>query len=378
MPRNVWLCDSEQPLKILCVIDHLGSGGAQRQLVNLAIGLRQKGHEVEFFAYHAGFQFFAEMLNQHHIPLTLASNTHPIRVVGALTHLIHSRKPDALISFLQTPNLYSCVARISRPKTRLIASERNSHLDDKGAVAALIKRLFLSVADVVVTNSNAHAEWLRHHFWLRDKTRVAYNGYQIPDEAPPRPIQRPDHLRLIGIGRVQPQKNLIKLVDALALFERTHGYCPEVHWVGYLDRRPQYSTYLEQVEERLVQHPAVRKTWHWLGERRDINDLLADSDAMILPSLYEGMPNAVCEALARGRPVLTSDVCDNSRLIEDGTRGFLFNPHSVDSIVNAIERFVALSYAERNFMAHSCYEFAKTTLTIARMTEQYCEIIESL
>lgn len=366
------------PSRILCVIDHLGSGGAQRQLVNLAIGLKRMGHDVEFFIYHSAFRFFSSDLAIHAIPVTTVEGiVSPLRILSALIKLIQTRRPDVIISFLQTPNVYTCIARLTRPQTRLIASERNSHLDDKGRFAILLKRLLLVFANAVVTNSQAHANWLRQRPWLRKKTHVIYNGYAIPAHPAPLSANQTDGLRLIGIGRVQPQKNLLTLVKALAHFERLHGYCPEVRWIGYLDRRAKYSSYLAEVETQLANNPRVRANWTWLGERSDVNTLMADADALILPSLYEGMPNAACEAFAQGRPVLASNVCDNGLLVQEGNRGFLFDPRSKYSIVAALERFTQLSPAERKQMGHNCHQYASAHLTIENLSAQYCRILFS-
>jgi glycosyltransferase involved in cell wall biosynthesis len=65
-------------------------------------------------------------------------------------------------------------------------------------------------------------------------------------------------------------------------------------------------------------------------------------DALIHPSLYEGLPNAVCEALAAGLPVLISNVCDHPLLVVEGERGFLFDPSDPLSIAMSIERAAAL------------------------------------
>ena len=51
--------------------------------------------------------------------------------------------------------------------------------------------------------------------------------------------------------------------------------------------------------EHLLENPEVNKNWEWLGEQRDVETLLADCDALLHVSLYEGLPNVVCESLLR-------------------------------------------------------------------------------
>ena len=88
----------------------------------------------------------------------------------------------------------------------------------------------------------------------------------------------------------------------------------------------------EQVDELIESLPKCGKNWRWLGEESDIPGLLREHHALIHPSLYEGLPNVVCEALAAGMPVLVSNVCDHPLLVADGERGFLFDPADPGSI----------------------------------------------
>jgi glycosyltransferase involved in cell wall biosynthesis len=87
--------------------------------------------------------------------------------------------------------------------------------------------------------------------------------------------------------------------------------------------------------------------------------VLNEADALILPSLWEGMPNAVCEALAVGCPVLMSDVSDARFLVEDGVRGYLFDPREPASIAAAIQKFISLPIDKRAAMSVDARLFAE-------------------
>ena len=100
-------------------------------------------------------------------------------------------------------------------------------------------------------------------------------------------------------------------------------------------------------------------------------ELMRRYDALVLPSMWEGVPNVVCEALASGLPVLASDVSDIPLLLQDGVNGFLFAPHKVEGIAGAIIRFGALPASGRGAMATAGRAFAETRLSLAQCTDCY-------
>ena len=76
-----------------------------------------------------------------------------------------------------------------------------------------------------------------------------------------------------------------------------------------------------------------------MGVRKDIPELMRAHDALIHPSLSEGQSNVVNEALSSGLPILAGKIADHPSLIEDGVRGFLFDPNSPEEIASAILKY---------------------------------------
>lgn len=359
-------------MKILCVIDHFGAGGAQRQIVNLACGLKAEKHHVEMFIYHPGQSFFRSAIDLAGIPVHEVSKGQgfSIKVLWYLVRLLRCGRYDAVISFLDSPNIYVELASIAARSTKVIVSERSSSLAEKKRFAAFMRRVLHSLADAVVANSNSHAAWLTRYPWLARKVKAIYNGYSLEPEAVAEDVQVPE-LSLLVIGRVGPEKNGIRLVEALNIFYRRHGYVPKISWAGKEDRSTSGAIYCRSIHAILDQHAAVKANWIWLGERKDIPVLLKNHRALIHPSLYEGLPNVVCEALIAGRPVLASNVCDHAALVKDRERGFLFDPLDPKSIADSIECLVALSDAQWRAFSANARSFAVKSLNIDRMVREY-------
>lgn len=357
-------------MKILFVIDHFGPGGAQRQMVSLALGLVERGHEVEFFNYHPEYKFFRHELEETEITIhdyPKSKKGFSLNVLLALKKLLAFKNFDVSLAFLDSPSIYLLFAGIGS-RSKLIVSDRSSHMRFN-KYSYTIKRQLFHLADAVVANSWTQANWLvREAKLYRKKVYTIYNGYD-PDRFGffPNLLEDKKNLKLIGIGRINPVKNFENLIKALEIFHAAHGWCPALTWVGRSDS-PEYE---ERIYQLLEKTPHVKNAWTWAGQRNNITELLAHHHALILPSLYEGLPNVVCEAMIAGKPVLVSNVCDNPLLVKDGERGFLFDPNYPQEIVQKIEKLSALHKTKWQQMSLKAHQYAKSNLNLHKMVSDY-------
>lgn len=367
-------------MRILCIIDSFGSGGAQRQMFYLAQGLQTRGHRVELFVYHPEHDFFRSTVERAGIIVhTRPSGTLSWpRILFALTKLIRTKRFDCVISFLNTPNFLSEITWFVSPNSRRVVSERTSFLADTSWLDGIRKRFFHIFATRVVCNSHSHANWLQKFGWLRRKVVTIYNGLPLPPITSFLPPVSPQSLRLLVVGRVGPEKNGLALIEALAMFHTRNGFSPQLNWVGKKDTSPKGKKYVLAMERALREHPEVGSKWRWLGERADIPELLIEHHALVHPSLYEGLPNAICEALAFGRPVLASDVCDHPLLVEENVRGFLFSPSDPLSIADAIEKLASLTHSKWQQMSFNARHYAEHCLSLETMLDKYESLLNTI
>jgi glycosyltransferase involved in cell wall biosynthesis len=94
-----------------------------------------------------------------------------------------------------------------------------------------------------------------------------------------------------------------------------------------------------------------------------------------MPSFFEGLSNTVCEAMACGRPILSSDVCDAGNLVQNGVNGFLFDPASPEDIAAAIMRFVRLSKDERATMGLRSRDRAAEIFDSRTVVDRYDQVL---
>lgn len=368
-------------MRVLLVIDHLGPGGAQRQMVELACGLEARGHQVEMFIYHAGQDFFRSRLTSETIAV---HEYHKGRgfsfgVIRTLVRLMRAGDFDVVLSYLNGANIYAELATLILSRGILVVSERTNYRDDRSRIAAYARRRLHGVADWVVANSFSQRDWLIRKKWLARKVSCIYNGLDL--SAYRSSIRFPNsigELRLAAVGRIGPEKNVVNVVEALGLLYGRLGVVPSVSWIGQADDSASGRRYRRRIEEALERYPAVRARWRWLGRRADIAEVLDAHHALIHASFYEGLPNAICEALASGLPVLASSVCDHPLLVREGQRGFLFDPAEPSSIVRAIERLIGLDAEQWRGLCCNARKFAESELGVEKMVSSYEALFVSL
>ena len=99
-------------------------------------------------------------------------------------------------------------------------------------------------------------------------------------------------------------------------------------------------------------------------------------DAICLPSLKEGFSNSISEAICAGKPLLVSDISDNKVMVHDGENGYLFDPTSVEQMVEAVEKFYYLPIKLKSQMGKRSREIAENLFQKEKFINSYIELIE--
>jgi GalNAc-alpha-(1->4)-GalNAc-alpha-(1->3)-diNAcBac-PP-undecaprenol alpha-1,4-N-acetyl-D-galactosaminyltransferase len=360
-------------MRFLFVIDNLNTGGAQRQLVNLALGLKQRGYLIEFFCYAPG-DMLALPLHDAGIKI----NWHFKRsrfspdVILALRKLMAKGKFDLVLSFLTTPNFYALIAgrMLNQHKMPVIVSERSYDLPNGISLIERFARQFYRLASHVVTNSPHQQVKLANQYpWLKNHLSSIYNGYDLKIYVPvtDEPDNRP--IKILMIANVVHQKNGLCLAEALNILKHRDGLYPVVDWIGQKSVEGNQE-YLNQIIH-LIQINGLESQWKWLGLRSDIIFQLHEHYILVHPSYIEGLPNVVCEALACSRPVIVSDIPAHSYLIQNGNNGFLFDHRNPVDLADKIKMFINLPLSERQKMGASGRKFAEANLSLERFADDF-------
>jgi glycosyltransferase involved in cell wall biosynthesis len=170
-----------------------------------------------------------------------------------------------------------------------------------------------------------------------ERILVIHNGVDVRSFSLPRGAFRrsegiPAECTVITtVGRLDTQKGLPYLLEAAELVTRGH---PEVRFlvVGEGPRRGD----LVRHRDRLG---LTERVW-FLGFRTDVPQILADSDVFVLPSLWEGLPIALLEAMAAGLPVVATDVPGVTEVVTDGETGLVVPGKDVGALAGALSRLL--------------------------------------
>jgi glycosyltransferase involved in cell wall biosynthesis len=366
-------------MRLLLCIDHFGPGGAQRQLVALARGLHARGHDLGFFVYHPHIRHFAPQVEALGIPVHAVSKAGRFSPwpVLALAGLIRRSRPDGVLAYLPTPAVYAELASLADRRVPVVVSERFMYTRLSPVLRA--QQQLHRLASWITVNSHHQRERMERVFpWMRGKVSTIYNGVDLQAFAPPAgdgTAAGAGPLRLLAVASTARKKNALGLVRALGLLRRGGREVPHVAWAG-VPTTPDDEAAKAEVDAALAAE-GVADRWEWLGKRGDVPELMRRHDALVHPAFFEGLPNAICEALASGLPVLASAVCDHARLVAED-RGLLFDPASPADIAAALERFAATPPERRRAMSRAARAFAERELALERYAREYEDLFARL
>lgn len=354
--------------KIACFTDSLGSGGAQRQLVGLATMLKERGYSVDVVLYY-DIPFYKHLLDKSGVDSFVVADTAiPIKRIWAMYRFFLQKKYDVVIAYQETPSLIACLLRPFIGCEKLIVSERNTtqYITKKDKVRFGLWRF----ADYIVSNSHSQAEFINKNVaYIYRKVKVITNFTDVKTFVP---VVEEDkgkkRNRVAVIASMKPEKNFNRFVQAISKVAKRKDII--VSWYGINEH------YIEQHREMLSENllDEVMKVYGCVKKPQDV---LNENDFFCLPSLFEGFPNALCEAMCCGLPVACGNVCDNPIIVEDGINGFLFNPNDIDDMSCALERLISLSEEQYKQMSENNRSRALQLFSQEIFIEKYIGLIES-
>lgn len=315
-------------MRIAFFIGSMGRGGAERVISILANEYATKGWDVDILMLLANRVEYELHPQVKVISLIGKSSNYAVNALSWLTNIrkyIKSNKPDRAVSFVGRVNAVVLTATIGL-KVPIIVSERNDPKHDGRGKLML---------------------WYCNKIYQRAKTIVFQNKYEQScfDEAlkakgviVPNPVQVSATKKTVSsefvvatAGRLNHQKNHFMLIDAMAL---VHKEYPQVKCriYGEGDLRPVLQEYIERHE--LASIVSLE------GNHTDIHEKLAECSLFVLTSEFEGLSNALIEAMMIGLPCISTDYDGVSEIIHNGQNGIVVRRKDSTTLADSIKSLV--------------------------------------
>jgi len=331
-----------RPLTILYLIETTDPGGAEIALVNLASGLDRQHFQPLVGMLKEGW--LAEQVRRREVPVCfLQAGGRGLvdwRLVWNLRRLMRRQRVDVVHSFLLFMNCYGAVAAwlARRP---MIAGVRGTSSDLASSRQVLAYRLACRLASRVTVVSEDLGRSVASVLGVpASKMLITPNGVDSerfrPDEevraAARQELGIPPQALLVGtVGRLEAVKAQADLVRAVAeLSERL----PDLHLLILGEGSERGAL------ESLAREAGLATRVHLPGFREEVERVLPALDVFVLPSLSEGMPNALLQAMAAGLPAVASDVGGNPEVLRVGETGLLVPAGDCYELARAIERLL--------------------------------------
>lgn len=360
--------------KILFLTSNLSSGGAERQMVNLAKLMKKQGLYVEFLCYSRG-DFYSSILKEDTIPVHWkVFKNYFLRLIG-IRRFIRRGRYDCVISFLEVANFLNNFSAIGGKTWKVITGERSSKkrtfYSKKGKVFGWFQRY----SDAIVCNSyNAKAMWQKYFPKYKDKLSVIYNPVilsKITSEYIPKQKGR---LHIVVAASYQHLKNPIGVIKALVLMNDEEREKIMVSWYGNSSfDNSKTNAYREAV--RLVKEHKLCEFIKLNEPTKDITNKMNEADVIALFSELEGLPNAICEGMMIGKPIIMTRVSDYNRLVDEAN-GFLCEWNNPESIRDAFLSAASLSEENIVKMGENSKRKALALFSKENSLESWLKLIE--
>lgn len=307
-------------MDILFLTRSLDYGGAERQLVALARGLRERGHTVTVAVFYAGGPLETGLSEGDVtvVPLNKGGRWDIIPFLLRLLKLLYRKRPDLIHGYLPISNLLTVLLKPFFPHVRMIWGVRASNVDltRYDSLSRLVFRLeclFSRYADLIIYNSLAGRDYHICHGFPSDKMVVIPNGIDTdhfrPDPEAGKVVRDEWGIgideKMIGIiARLDPMKDHPTFLRAAALLSQQR---PDVRFVCVGEGPEPYRSELHALATSL----GLGGRLVWAGSRRDMVAVYNALDVASLSSAFgEGFPNVVAEAMSCGTPCVVTDVGD--------------------------------------------------------------------
>lgn len=319
-------------MKIMFYINTISYGGAERVMVNLATKLSETGNECVLvtsfkekeFEFKVGAKVLRISLTKERLKNKLFRN---ITYTRLLRKNIKKYKPNVIISFMPEANYRTIIAKLGS-KTKSIISVRNDpNREYASLLSKILAKTLYRLSNGIVFQTEDAQRWFPKS--IQNKSRIIYN--QVDDKFY-NVNYKGERKNIVATGRLDAQKNQRMLIDAYANICGTTEDKLLIYGVGNL-----HDTLENQIKAYHLEDKVILK-----GGSSDVPNDIKSAKLYVMSSDFEGMPNALMEAMALGLPCISTDCpCGGPRMLFGETlKDCLVPVNNANAMANKIKELL--------------------------------------
>lgn len=353
-------------MKIVQIIPNLGFGGAEIMCETLIYELLKYGEDVTLISLFNDRSEITKRMEKKGVNIRYLNKKigFDYKIIFQLRAMIMQLNPDIIHTHLSA-GFYANLATLGMKKIKRVHTVHNVADKELGSIQKKGFWLFYRMGTIPVALTRNIQDTIIETYKLKsEKVPVIFNGVSLERCKKKDNYQLGQRFNLIHIGRFALQKNHKELIEA---FDIIHSKIQEscLWLIGKGEK--------ENEIKQMVQERKLSDSVKFLGIQSNVYPYLTKSDVFILPSIYEGMPMTIIEAMGTGLPIIASRVGGIPDMIEDGVSGILVGLSSIELYKAVMELYVNDSL--RNKLGNGAYK-ASIKFSAEAMAEKYMELYE--
>lgn len=351
-------------MKIIQVIPEFGLGGAETMCETLTYGLKKYGHAViavSLFDYHSAI---TNRMENNGIDIRYM-NKHSgldLSMVFKLCKLFRKEKPDVIHTHRHVLQYVVPAAMLAGVKKR-IHTIHNVATKENNKIGRIFNKISFRICHVIpVALSSIVRDTITDEYGIKPhRVPIIFNGIDLTKCKKKDNYEITDELKILHIGRFVDAKNHIGLLEAFLKFYKKYNK-GELYLIGDGENR--------QFIENYISDHDMQEHVHLLGQLGNVYEHLHEADIFTLPSLYEGVPMTLIEAMGTGLPIVASRVGGIPDMLDDGMAVLVDG--STESICEGFERY----YLDQDLRtAHGKAVLKRVDMfSMDAMTEKYINV----
>lgn len=363
-------------MKIIQVIPHLGSGGAERFVVDLSNELVRMGHDVillTFYDLKGKYGFYKKDIDERVRLLSLHKKVGlSIKCLKHVYDIVRKEKPDIVHSHVNSLQ-YTILPQVLISKgVHTIHNEAQQEAIGKFEVVLRKIAFKFGLVQPVTISPESHDSFVKFYGkegLLINNGRAVDRNIEVSEKVKNEicGFRKSSHTKvMVQLARFQPQKNIPMMARvASRLYNECYDFA--ILFIGSTENKP-------IVDEVKKQMPPCA---HILGERANPLEYLKEADAFVLSSLFEGMPISLLEALAVGCIPVCTPVGGIPNAVIDGGNGFLSTGNTESAYYEAMKRFLSSDDEELKAMSLKAKE-SFAPYSMGECAEKYVQLYKQI